>query len=94
MTELEQLTKLIAETRHPKTPDAYVHSEEIAEAILMEGYTKKPIAVKGRMVNEALLKFFPGISSVSELKDEVNVEQRMANAIYAAWIQWKNEIDA
>ena len=91
----ESLATLIKNARHPRKPDAYVSSDEIAEVINDAGYFKwaDRFEVTREMVNEALKAYFPGILSIGELRmaeggEQQNAEQRMVNAIYAAFRIW------
>jgi hypothetical protein len=91
----ESLATIIRTARHPKRPDAFVSSDEIAEAVNDAGYFKwaDRFEVNRQMVNEALMAYFPGIQSIGELKtaeggEHQNAEQRMVNAIYAAFRVW------
>lgn len=92
MNQLDELTELIAETRYPQTPDSFVPAKDIATVILEAGFVKKPIQVTRRMTHAALLKMFPGASTIQEvLSKDDSLERRMAEAIYAAWGVWKLE---
>lgn len=91
----DSLATIIRNARHPKKPDAFVSSDEIADIVNDAGYFKwaDRFEVSKEMVNASLMAYFPGIQSIGELQtaeggEHQNAQQRMVNAIYAAFRVW------
>jgi len=91
MTELEELTSIISETRYAKSPDEFIHARTIAEAIQGAGFFKieNQIMVTEGMVKAALLAYYPSIFEIRELEEsEPKARSNMVHALYAAFRAW------
>lgn len=92
MTEFEELTEIIATTRHHKEPDHFVYAETIAEAIQKAGFFKveNQIMVTEGMLKSALLAHYPSTFEIREIEEAYPMARsNMTHALYAAFSVWK-----